>query len=133
MISRYPASQSTQPPGERQPLSRNGRIFLWVFSVMMVATAGSAFLFKLIEFVYSFSIPGNTVAGGDGMRPGFVFAISPLVTYLIVAAGFACMFLWAFFSGQFRDIEGPKYRMLELQRQFDRAEAEAAAERRAEI
>jgi nitrogen fixation-related uncharacterized protein len=130
MISRYP-DESLPPTTERQPLSRTGRIFLWVFSATMVLTAGSAFVFKLIEFLYSFSIARNTVPGGDGVRPGFMFAISPLVNYLIVAAGFACLFLWAFLSGQFRDIEGPKYRMLELQRQFDRAEAEAG--RRAEI
>lgn len=125
MISRYPNASPPDSYAERQPLSRTGRIFLWIFSVTLVVTAGSAFLIKLIEFLYSFSIAENTVAGGEGVRPGFMFAISPLVTYLIVAAGFACLFLWAFLSGQFRDIEGPKYRMLELQRRIDRAEADA--------
>ena len=45
-----------------------------------------------------------------------------MLNYLLVAAGFACMFLWAYFKGHFRDLEAPKYRMLEMQREIDRGE-----------
>lgn len=108
---------------EPQPLSRGKRRFLWIFSIAMVVTAGSAFIIKLIEFIYEFSAASNTVPGGEGMRHGFFFAVSPLITYLIVAAGFACLFAWAYFSGQFRDVEAPKYRMLDMQDEIDRGVA----------
>ncbi len=38
-----------------------------------------------------------------------------LLIFLTVCAGFAgwMLFLWAVKSGQFDDVEGPKYRMLE--------------------
>lgn len=111
-------------PMKRQALSRGSRTFLWVFSFAMVITAGSAFMIKLIEFLYEFSSARNTVPGGGGVRHGFIFAISPLMTYLVVAAGFACLFAWAYFSGQYRDVEGPKYRMLQMQDEFDRFESQ---------
>ena len=44
----------------------------------------------------------------------------PVLNYLLVAAGFFCLFFWAYAKGHFRDIEGPKYRMLELEREYDR-------------
>lgn len=101
----------------RASMSRGGRLFLWVFSVAMVLTAGTAFVFKLIEFVHTALQPGPMAMAS--------FLI-PVLNYLIVAAGFALLFLWAYFSGQFRDLEGPKYRMLEMQEEIDRQEALAA-------
>lgn len=97
--------------------SRGARLFLWVFSIAMVLTAGTAFVFKLIEFVHTALQPGPAAMAS--------FLI-PVLNYLIVAAGFALLFLWAYFSGHFRDLEGPKYRMLEMQEEIDRQEALAA-------
>ncbi len=122
-------SQSDLTP---QPLSRATRRFLWIFSIFMVLTAGSAFLIKLVEFLYQFSGAAaheGQSASAAGVQPGFIFAIAPLLTYLIVAAGFACLFLWAYFSGQFRNVEGPKYRMLQMQHEIDQAETQAAHHR----
>ncbi len=96
----------------RQPRSRSRTIFLWVFSIIMTLVAGSAFIFKLIEFMLTFSTD-------ESIR----FAIMPLLTYLIVASGFACLFVWAVLTGQFRDVEAAKYRMLEMQMEIDREEA----------
>ena len=123
--SQSKSSRDTPPaaPLSPAPLTRGTRRFLWIFSVVMVITAGTAFLIKLVEFLYQFS----GAAGAAGVQPGFIFAIAPLLTYLIVATGFACLFLWAYFSGQFRNVEGPKYRMLELQDRIDSAEVRAAA------
>jgi cbb3-type cytochrome oxidase maturation protein len=95
--------------------SRRARWFIWGFSILMLATAGSAFVMKLIEFIVT--------ATGDGETALASFLI-PVLNYLLVATGFLLLFLWAYFSGQFRDVEGPKYRMLELQQQIDAAGTE---------
>lgn len=115
---------SPAPPfGTAPTVSTATRRFLWIFSIVMVLTAGSAFGIKLVEFLLEFS--GNV--GRGAARSNVLFAIAPLLTYLIVAAGFACLFLWAYLTGQFRDVERPKFRMLEMQDAFDRAEAGLAA------
>ena len=101
--------KASDPP--HIPLSHRGRVFLWLFSIAMTIIAGSAFLFKLIEFFYT-----ATTKGVQAMHS----FLMPVMTYLVVAAGFACLFLWALLSGQFRDVEGPKYRMLRMQDEIDR-------------
>ena len=97
-------------PGAASPQVRR---FLWIFSVAMVLIAGSAFVFKLIEFYTTATTSGPEALGS--------FLI-PVANYLLVAAGFFCLFLWAYVTGQFRDVEAPKFRMLEMQDEIDRAE-----------
>ena len=113
MIAITGGRKPSVPPRKsaREPISRTTRRFLWVFSVVMVVTAGTAFIFKLIEFFYT-----ATTKGSDAL---YSF-LMPVLTYLVVAAGFACLFFWAVFGGQYRDVEGPKYRMLEMQDEIDR-------------
>lgn len=106
------AVRQTTAPGT----SRRARVFLWVFSVILVVTAGTAFMFKLIEFFYT--------ATTDGSEALASFLI-PVLTYLTVAAGFGCMFAWAFLRGHYSDVEAPKYRMLEMQEQIDLAQSRA--------
>lgn len=98
------------PPRDDAPSPRV-RWFLWIFSIAMVVTAGTAFLFKLIEFFHT-----ATSHGSDALASFLI----PVLNYLLVAAGFFCLFLWAYLSGQFRDIEAPKYRMLEIEAEFER-------------
>ncbi len=86
-------------------------MFLWIFSVTMILTAGGAFLMKLCAFYLTATTHGSQALAS--------FLI-PVLNYLVVALGFAGLFLWAYFSGQFRDIEGPKYRMLQMQEGIDR-------------
>src|SRR6187551_3366672 len=104
MIARYKPnkrSESARSAGIDVPVtSRQTRVFLWVFSVVLVLTAGTAFLFKLIEFVY-------TAIHGSGALTSFLI---PVMNYLIVAAGFACLFVWAYLRGQFHNVEKAKYR-----------------------
>lgn len=95
--------------------------FLWVFGITMVLTAGTAFAFKLIEFYHV-----ATTRTGDGLATFLI----PVLTYLIVASGFACLFVWAYLRGQFTDVEAAKYRMLEMQRLIDQEEARAKRARR---
>ncbi len=105
------------PPIREEP-SLKMRWFLWIFSVVLVLVAGSAFLFKLIEFYNTATTSGPSALGS--------FLI-PVLNYLLVAGGFFCLFLWAYMTGQFRDMEAPKYRMLEMQAQIDHQEKEASS------
>ena len=86
------------------------RRFLWAFSIAMVLVAGTGFIFKLIEFIAT-----ATSEGSDALASFLV----PVLNYLLVAAGFFCLFLWAYCNGQFRDLESAKYRMLELNTEAD--------------
>jgi hypothetical protein len=98
---------------------RAGR-FVWVFGTVLVLTAGTAFVFKLIEFVHVATRPG-----ADALASFLI----PVLNYLIVAAGFGCLFLWAYSRGEFRDVERTKLRMLEMQDEIDRHEARTRAAR----
>lgn len=119
---REPSSSAHRPPPRLRAVPdprRDGepsarvRFFLWVFSFVLVGVAGTAFVMKLIEFIAT-----ATRDGSDALASFLI----PVLNYLLVAAGFFCLFLWAYFSGQFRDLEAPKYRMLEMQRELDLAE-----------
>ena len=48
-----------------------------------------------------------------------VFAITPIMNYLLASLGFFFLFCWAICHGMFRDLEGPKYAMLENERMLD--------------
>jgi hypothetical protein len=41
------------------------------------------------------------------------FALVPILNYLLVTLGFLFLFVWWVMSGAFRDLERPKYNMLE--------------------
>jgi len=47
------------------------------------------------------------------------FALIPILNYLLASAGFACLFVWAAKNGMFKDIEKPKYDLLERERALD--------------
>lgn len=49
-----------------------------------------------------------------------VFAISPILNYLLASLGFLCLFCWAITQGMFADIELPKRTMLDIQEELDR-------------
>ncbi len=84
--------------------------YLAIFVAMIVAmiVAGLGFVYKMIEF--AFTIGGTEVAGFGAVAIG---------TYLLGMLPLVFLTLWAVVSGQFRDIERPKYRMLEIQAELD--------------
>ena len=88
-------------------LRRFGRIVLWSGTVI----AGFTFAFKIVEFIWTLDSPE---------APGF--AVVPVVTYFIVAAGYALLFAWAYLSGQFANMERPKTAFLEREEELDRQE-----------
>ncbi len=47
------------------------------------------------------------------------FAVAPITNYILASTGFLLLFFWAAANGMFRDIERPKYAMLENERRLD--------------
>ena len=93
----------------------------WIlgFFIMAVTVAGCMFTYKLFAFLKT--IKRDELAG---------FAFDPIVIYALVALGFLCLLGWAFMSGQFHDIERPKYEMLERFAEQERAEADVESNER---
>jgi hypothetical protein len=78
------------------------------FAVVILIPSLLGFANKFREFVL--------LARGD---VDGVFAITPVVNYLLASLGFFCLFFWAIHQGMFRDIEAPKFTMLENERKLD--------------
>jgi hypothetical protein len=85
---------------------------LIVMSVGILVPSMLGFVAKFIEFIHTFR--GST----DG-----AFAITPMLNYLLASMGFFCMLVWAIFNGMFRDMEGPKFDILELEDELNAATA----------
>ncbi len=49
-----------------------------------------------------------------------VFAITPILNYLLASLGFLCLFGWAALGGMFHDVERPKQVMLDNEARFER-------------
>ncbi len=88
---------------------------LHIFFITISLAAGCMFTFKLFSFLM-------TMKRGD--MEGF--AIDPIMIYAFVAMGFVILLSWAYLTGQFRDIEGPKYEMFEKFDEQERQEREMA-------
>jgi hypothetical protein len=58
-----------------------------------------------------------------GMGDEGSFTLMPIMNYLLASLGFLFLFLWAMLHGMFRNIEQPKYTMLENEAVLDAAEA----------
>ena len=82
-----------------------------VFFVLACTTAGCMFVYKLFSFLRT--IKRDELVG---------FAFDPIMIYAFVAIGFLLLLAWAFLTGQFKDIERPKYEMLERFDEQERAE-----------
>lgn len=87
---------------------RHKLLWLALFAAVFFVPAGIGFVMKFMHFV-------GTMKQGQGAS----FTILPMVNYLLVAAGFICLLVWAVFRGMFRDVEAPKYSMLEHEAELD--------------
>jgi len=88
--------------------SRTMKITLWVMAIIILVPACFGFGTKLWEFIRTLN--SDQEAG---------YTIIPISNYFLVAGGMACLFGWAIYNGMFRDIEAPKYDMLEHERELD--------------
>ena len=102
-------NQSQKQTPERQ--SRLKTTVLVVMSVLILAPSMLGFAMKFVEFVHTFQ------GSPDG-----AFAITPMLNYLLASLGFFCLLVWAAVNGMFRDIEHPKYQMLEDEERLNRGE-----------
>ena len=92
----------------RKRMSRSGLITI-IFAVPILIFSGLGFAAKFLEFIRTF----------QGESEG-VFAITPMVNYLLASGGFLCLLAWAIMNGMFHDIEQPKHTMLENDAALDR-------------
>jgi len=91
--------------------SRGKRNTLLVIAAFILIPGAYGFIEKLIQFFRML-----------GIDRGVDFTLVPITNYLFVAAGMACMLAWAILHGMFRDIEAPKFDMLEQEEALDRSE-----------
>ncbi len=89
------------------------RFMKWyhVFFATVSLAAGGVFMFKLAAFWKA-----------DRREELTGFAFDPILVYAFVAAGFMTLLAWAYLTGQFRDIERPKYDMFERFAEQERQE-----------
>jgi len=83
-----------------------------VMGVIILGFCFYGFGSKFIELVRL--VASDSVAAQEG-----IFAVAPLMNYLLASAGFLCLLGWATMHGMFRDIEQPKQTMLDVNAQLD--------------
>jgi hypothetical protein len=93
--------------------SRLRSIVNWLFVVAILAPSLWGFGMKFREFVL--------LARGD---VDGVFAVTPVINYLLASLGFLLLFGWAAANGMFYDIEEPKHTMLENEQRLDAMDEE---------
>lgn len=81
---------------------KRDRTLVLSFFTLAVTVAGCMFVYKLSAFLTT--IRKDELAG---------FAFDPIIIYATVAIGFLFLLAWAFLTGQFRDVERPKFEMIE--------------------
>ncbi len=91
--------------------TNNGKMISVIVVAVTIAAAGLTFLFKLYEFV---------AASTTGFVPGIVTAT--VVPYFFISAGFLLLAGWAWASGHYKNIEGPKRDMLIQEEAYERIE-----------
>lgn len=84
-------------------------VALYSLGIGIPAFGGVAFIYKMSEF--TMTILNSDVAG---------FGATAIATYLTGMLPLLMLTLWAIFSGHFRDVERPKYRLFELHDEIER-------------
>ena len=107
--------------------SQNGNrtqfIVVLVMAVLILVPSMVGFVNKFREFIVT------TQDGQEG-----IFALTPIINYLLASMGFFCLLCWAITHGMFRNIERPKEVFLETEAMLDHHEPlEEIRERRAEL
>ena len=83
-----------------------------ILAVVILGFCFFGFGSKFVELVRLVAADGEAAEEG-------VFAVAPLVNYLLASAGFLCVLGWAAAHGMCHDIEGTKQTMLESDAQLD--------------
>lgn len=77
------------------------RGMVWAFAIISALALGTL-LVSIVSLLRSGQLTG--------------YAVLTSLSYLAVALGFLFIITWAFLRGQFRDVEAPKYKVLELEK-----------------
>lgn len=101
------------PNHDARPLATRSAIrwraaVTWLLAILILVPSMLGFGAKFAEFVNTFR-----------QESGGVFAITPMVNYVLASLGFLCLLVWAAMNGMFHDIERPKHAMLEQQQALD--------------
>lgn len=81
-----------------------------VLAILILIPSLWGFGSKFLEFVALYQ--------GDAEG---VFAIAPIINYMLASGGFFLLFIWATANGMFNDIEKPKHTMLQIDAEIDRS------------
>ena len=81
-------------------------IIIKIMSVIILGFCCYGFGRKFIELILL--VTSDSEAAQEG-----IFAVAPLVNYILASAGFLCLLGWAAMRGMFTDIEKPKQTMLD--------------------
>jgi nitrogen fixation-related uncharacterized protein len=79
-----------------------------LLAVLILIPSMFGFVNKFIEF---FNVSQESGAG--------LFAVAPMMNYVLASMGFLLMLFWAAANGMFHDVERPKFAMLERERLLD--------------
>jgi hypothetical protein len=82
---------------------------VFAFAIAVMVIAGASFVYKMTEFAVT--IVRDDVEG---------FGAVAVATYLVGMLPLVFVTAWAVLTGKFRDIERPKFRLLELDREIER-------------
>lgn len=94
-------NQATTKSRTKKRLSNRSAVTI-ILAVLILIPSMVGFINKFIEF---FNVSQESGAG--------LFAVAPMLNYILASLGFLCMLVWAAFNGMFHDIERPKFDMLE--------------------
>lgn len=92
--------------------SRTQNITVAILSVIILGFCMFGFGSKFVELVKL--VWTDDVSATEG-----IFAVAPIVNYLLASLGFLCLMGWAATQGMFHNIEAPKQTMLDLDAQLD--------------
>lgn len=85
------------------------RVILWTAMIVGMLCAGTAFCYKVAEFIFTL--------GSDDVKG---FADVPVTVYFVVAAGWLCLLIWSFATGKFKDAEASKYDIIRQEEEYER-------------
>jgi len=92
--------------------SRTQNIAVSIMAVVILGFCCFGFGSKFIELVRLVMTDEQSATEG-------IFAVAPLTNYLLASGGFLCLLGWAAAQGMFRNIEKPKYTMLDIDTLLD--------------
>lgn len=92
--------------------SRTQSIVVSIMAVVILGFCCFGFGSKFVELIKL--VKTDDFAASEG-----VFAVAPIVNYLLASMGFLCLLGWAAAQGMFHDIEEPKQTMLDLDAEID--------------